>query len=253
MRGAGLVDDGGVANIDYTSAPVTFRVGNYSRTFTLTPNKKHTKFKFKDDQLQFTLTPNWRKASLGLFLFRITKTPLAALVDTTQPVAFHFSAPGIPDAVGRVRLTNNKYRVGSRRGDVFAPHIFPAHITGTLGGLNKDKLRLRVGFASGGTAPAVLGTVRVAFGKQFARTIAGSAFTKSPTSDKYTYNVTTGGSRFLLIVDFSKDLVSIGATNIELGPLSDATTDFVLDAGDGQGAFRNTVRIARKGRGAFEY
>jgi len=253
MRGAGYVDDGGATNLDYASQPVTFRVGAYSRTFTLVPNKKHTKFTFKDAQLQFTLTPNWRKASSGLFLFKISKTPLQALIDPTQPIAFHFSAAGIPDAGGIVRLTNNKYQRGSRRGDVFSPHLFPTHITGTLSGQNKDKLRLRVGFASGGTAPAVLGTVRVAFGKQFARTIAGSAFTKSPKSDKYTYNVTTGGTRFLLIVDFSNDFVSIGATNIELGPLSDETTDFVFDAGDGQGAFRNTIHLAKKAKGAFEY
>jgi DNA-binding beta-propeller fold protein YncE len=254
MKGSGYFDDGGAKNVDYTSQPVTFRVGSYSRTFTLTPNKKRTQFKFKDGELQFTLLPNFRKASLGIFLFKISKTPLGALLDTSNPLAFHFSAVGIPDATGIVRLTNNKYKRGTVRGDVFAPHIFPAHITGNLGGLNKDKLRLRVGFASQGTAPAVLGTVRVAFGKQFARTLAGSAFTKDPKKDKYTYNVTSGGSRFLLIVDYSNDYVSIGATNIELGPLSDDTTDFVFDAGDGQGAFRNTIHLYKNAKGtAFQY
>jgi hypothetical protein len=36
---------------------------------------------------------------------------------------------------------------------------------------------------------------------------------------------------------------------VELGALADETTDFVFDAGDGAGAFRNTIRLSNDANG----
>src|SRR6185436_20581239 len=63
LIGSGYVDDGGVA-IDFTH-PVTVKIGGWQRTITLAPNKKATKFTFKDATLNFVLTPNVRKAKIG--------------------------------------------------------------------------------------------------------------------------------------------------------------------------------------------
>jgi len=249
LVGSGYIDDGGNVGIDYTSQPVTISIGGYSRSVTLVANAKRTKFTFKDAALNFVLTPNVRKASLGLFTIKVSKTPLGALIDGSQPVEFHFSATGLPDATGTVRLTNDKYKRGSRRGDIFVPHVFPAHVIVKLGGANKDSLTFRGGFASGGTAPATLGAVTFSFGDQFTRTIPGNLFMKAKNGDTYTYKSSAGGSKFAITVDFQRDFVKVDASKIELGPLSGTTTDVVLDAGDGKGAFRNVIHLSNDPKG----
>jgi len=249
LVGSGYFDDGGGAGVDYVSQPVTIQIGGYSRTISLTPNKKNTIFTFKDGTLNFVLTPRVRKASLGLYTIKVSKTPLGALIDPSQPLTFHFSATGVPDAPGTILLTNNKYKRGSQKGDVIVPHIFPAHVIVKLGAQNKDSLVLRGGFASGGTAPSSLATVRFAFGKQFTRTVAGSLFKKLKGKNTWQYTSKVGKSKVFISIDFDKNFLSINATNVELGALAEDTTDFVFDAGDGAGAFRNTIHLSKDSKG----
>jgi len=243
LIGSGYVDDGGVA-IDFAQ-PVKVTIGGWERIITLTPNKKATKFTFKDAQLNFVLTPNVRKASLGFFTIKISKTPLGALIDATKPLEFHFNASNLTDAAGTVKLTNSKYRRGSKRGDVFVPHVFPAHVIVKLGGDKKDSLTFRGGFASLGASPTALGTVRFSFGDQFTRTIAGNLFVKTKKGSTFTYKTKEAdGAKISVTVDFERDFVKVDATRIELGPLATATTDVVFDAGDGRGAYRNVIRLS---------
>jgi len=247
LIGSGYVDDGGGVGVDYTK-PVTVSIGGWSRTITLKPNKKRTIFTFKDATLNFVLTPRVRKASLGFFTIKIAKTPLGAQIDAAQPVAFHFNGVGLTDAAGTVKLTNAKYKRGSRRGDILLPHEYPAHVIATVGGDKKDKLTYRGGLASGGTAPAQLGTVTFAFGGIFTRTIAGNQFVKAANGDTYTFKSTT--EKLKIVVDFQRDFFTVDASGVELGPLTSPTTDVVIDAGDGAGAYRNVIRLSRPTKGA---
>ncbi len=249
LTASGFYDDGGAA-VDYTQ-PVTITIGGYSRTVTLVPNKSKTNYKFKDGTLTFTALPNFRKSSLGKFTMRVAKMALGGLIDPTQPISMSFAASGMADATGQIKLTGGKYKLGKKPGDILAPAFFPAHAIAKLGGRNKDSIYFKGGFASLGTAPSSLATVRVAIGPQFTRSVAGSLFTKSPKANIWTFKSSVGKSKFSVVIDYTRETIAVTATNVEIGTFPGSSTDIVIDTGNGQGAYRDTIRLSNNTKGTL--
>ena len=113
-----------------------------------------------------------------------------------------------------------------------------------------DKVSFSAGFATDGTTPDALGRVRIALGPSFERVIpAGAApagFTKA--GDVFTHKETLGpGKSFSVVVNFAKETVVVKAAGIEVGPVTEATDDFVLDLGLGAGAKSVRVRLGTAG------
>jgi hypothetical protein len=177
----------------------------------------------------------------------IVKETLAGKIAPGAEVEMRFSAAGLPeDAYGRLALTSKgRYRVGKNRGTLLAPEFFPAFLRAKLGGANADSFKFRGGFATDGTTPTSLGTVRFALGPAFSRTVAGGQFRAS--RDVFRHTEVSGKTKVSIAIDFRREIVIVTATRVELGELDAPTADLVFDAGVGAGTFRSTVRLSSSG------
>jgi hypothetical protein len=113
-----------------------------------------------------------------------------------------------------------------------------------LGDDGKDSLTFRGGFATNGTTPVTLGTVRFSIGS-LSLSIPGDSFTQK--GDVFRSVSKDGARKVTVTLDFLRETVSVSAKGVELGALTGETADFTFDAGTGDGAIRNTVRLGTKG------
>jgi YVTN family beta-propeller protein len=240
---SGFFDDGG-ADVDY-SQQVTLNIGGFALPFTLVGNASGTKYKFKDATTKFSIAPNHKGSSRGKFKMKVVSAALAKFVMPNAPIALHFTAAGLADAQGTVTLTAGGYKIGKKRGTLVLPQFFPVRAAATAGGADADSFSFVGGFATNGTTPASLSTVRFQFGPVFSRTIGGTQFTKK--GDVFSFKSAPGAPKFTIKIDFLRETVTVSGKKVELGALTDPTVDFLFDAGNGAGAYRNTVRVGSAG------
>jgi hypothetical protein len=239
----GYYDDGG-ATVDFTQ-PVTLFVGGYSRQFALVGNAKGTAFTFKDATTSLTVKPRLKGSSRGSFVLKLTKATLAGQIAPSGEVEMRFLASGLPDAVGRVKLTNGGYALGKVRGALLLPAFFPAKAKITSDANKPDVVTLTGGFASNGTTPTTLGRVRIAIGPTFELVIDGGAFTKK--GDKFTHVAKVGAVSVAVTIDFAKELIVVKTKGVEVGELPAGTMDVVVDVGAGAGPITARVRFGGTG------
>ncbi len=239
LSAACTLDDGG-ATVDYTQ-PVTIQVGGFSQTFT--PTFKKGVASFKDAHLTFSAKPDLKGSSRGTVSIKLAKTTLAGVIDPAAQVEFHLHASGLPDATGRVQLTNGAFTVGKVRKSLVFPAFFPTKVSVVASDTKPDTLSLTAGFAAHNQTPDTLGHFRLALGTTFDRQIAGTAFTK--TGDVFKYSKKTLQETLTVTVDFAKETITVSAKGIEVGALTDATTDVVVDTA--AGALVAHVKLASSG------
>jgi hypothetical protein len=243
LTATGYYDDGGAA-VDLTQ-PVTITVGGFSRQFQLTGNAKGTAFTFKDATASLLVKPKQKGSSRGSFILKLTKQTLAGQIDPTGEIELHFQASGLPDAVGRVKLTNGGYALGKVRGALLLPAFFPSKAKIASDANKPDAVALTGGFAWAGATPTTLGRVRIAVGPTFELVIAGDAFTK--TGDKFTHKTSAMGRSVSVTIDFAKAVVVVKTKGVEVGELPAGSMDVLADLGTGVGPVTSRVRFGGTG------
>jgi hypothetical protein len=238
---SGFFDEGNTG-ADFAQ-PVTIEVGDYVRTVTPVLNAKGTVYKFQDAQLKLVVVPNLLGSSRGRFRLRVFKTDLEGLVPLDSPADFHFRGPGYT-VDGLVELDGGKYKLGTKQSTLIEPVFFASKAKATLGPGATDTLKFTGGFATNGQTPAAIGDVDFGFG-DFRITMIASAFTKK--GGVFTATQRDGPFQVTIKVDFVKELVTVTAKGIDLGPLDGPTTDIVFDAGIGNGDYTNTVVLGGEG------
>jgi len=245
----GFFDDGG-APVSYTD-PCTIDVGGFSRTFTLTQNKKGTKFTFKGPDLVFTVKPDRNVergvegSSRGKFRMKISKATLTGLVPTDGPCDFHFRATGLPDAMWILVTEKGKFKLGRKRGTLTAPAFLPKVLKARVSDTKPDKMRLLGGFATSEAPPAVLRTVRIAVGDTYALEIPGSQFSENKKGGVWKFREKTDGRQVRVVIDFLRERLTVVTKGVEAGDLRGASTDILFDSGSDDAAVVTTVVLSR--------
>lgn len=246
LSSTGFYDDGG-SPVDY-GQPVTLEIGGFTRTFTMVAKGKGFASP-KDKTFSFQVVPNLKGSSRGKFKLKLKKGTLGGLLPQDGEVELHFRATGLPDAFGKIVLSDARYQLGRARGALLDPPFFPARSVAVLKEGANDKLQFKGGFATGGVTPATISSVRIAFGDGFQRTIPGTSFTKA--GDRFLYLEKDGAYALVIKIDFLRETVLTKAKGIELGDLETATIDVVFGSGETSQSVRLTVTLGQKGSKRF--
>jgi hypothetical protein len=161
------------------------------------------------------------------------------------PVTLHFVDAAI-DVSGTITLAQGKYALGKVRAALVAPELYVLKAGAKLKGGGKDKLALRVGFATDGTTPAQASDVQIGFGATFTATVPAASFTKK--GDVFTFKGNIGGIT-KVVVNYARETITVAGSGLDLGSFPQGGSAVTVTIAIGSDTRELAVRMARKGAG----
>jgi hypothetical protein len=204
--------------------------------------RKGKSYAYDAPGIRFRIKPNTKGSSRARFKLKWTGSPVANL-DPEDDVQIRYEC-GDTDGTGGCALTSGKYKIRKVRGALIEPNLYLAKIKGKIKGPGKDKLKLALGLATGGTTPAAASDVRIRFGSAVDVTIPAGSFRRE--GDRYVFEGNVGGIRDV-VLDYAREILTIKWKELDLGGIAEGASAVYVGVdvgGDGRGVH---VRLVREG------
>lgn len=202
--------DTGSQEADFTQ-PAVLTVGETTfQVPRLSPKGKW--HRYEEGAVLFLVKPSRYGSSKAKFRLIVTGTAALA-VDPDEPVVIRYESGDI-DAVGEVKLTNGRYKLGKVRGALVQPALALYNCKTGVKGDDKDSIRLRLGLSTGEGTPDVPPPLTVTMGEGFTETIPTGAFERR--GDKYAYKGDPGGIG-KAVLDYRKEKLNVAGKKVEVG------------------------------------
>jgi hypothetical protein len=240
----GFFDDGGMS-VDYTR-PVTFSIGGFMRTLSLTRKSGGKSYVFKGGGTRVKIRPRRLGSSRGNFAMKVTGASLSGLIDPDDVTSLMMEVEGQLLVTAVVRLEDGKFRFGQNRGALIAPRLFTARGLIGTGRPWQDRVFLKCGLA--GPAPSVLGDFHLTIEPDYDITIRGDLFQRRGDVFRYEHY---SGSVLRITLDFERGRMKLWHRSTEVGPVDGATVDISIDPGTGELILQTRTLGEKGGEKAF--
>lgn len=223
----------------------TLEVGGYVACVDLVPNSSGRTFRSKDDHVDLTIAPSRTGSSRAAFKLKVTDD-LAGAIDAEGVLRLRFANRSV-EAEGRVGLRAGKFDVTDRKGELFAPAVFPFKVVVKSSGDGQYGLFLVAGLSATGPSPATAPAVKIGF-RSFEATVASADFESAEGERFVAKNPPSAPGIALVVVDYATETVIVKATDVDLGTFgTDPSVETEISVALGTDARAVDVRIGRHG------